>query len=121
MDYNWSDSSVIKMMKEAKGLLDPYATSAEIMHLTRCIMEDKAEVITNVNHVVRSLVERSVFEFTKLRIASEWSVRPVRILLVTSVSGRLAPESGIIYRTSIVTRYYESFFFLKTIFRRVSH
>lgn len=59
------------MVKRAKLLLDSDAIAADVMHLTRCIIEDELDINTNVNSVVHSLIERSVFEYSKIQIASE--------------------------------------------------
>jgi len=70
-NYNLSDNSVIEMVKRAKALLDPDATAADVIHLTRCIIEDESDVNINVNSMVHNLIERSIFEFSKIQIASE--------------------------------------------------
>lgn len=71
INYKWSDSSIIGMVKNAKLLLGTDATAADVLHLTRCMMEDEADNYINVDFIVRSLIQRSVFEFSKIHIASE--------------------------------------------------
>lgn len=71
VDYYLSDEMVIDVMKRAKMLSEPDATAAEIMHLTRRIVEHETDVKANVNFIVYGLYQRGVFEFTKKNIASK--------------------------------------------------
>lgn len=71
MDYYLSDAMIIDVMKRAKLLSDPDATAAEVMHLTRCIVEHEADIKVNVNRIVYGLYERGIFEFIKKMIASK--------------------------------------------------
>lgn len=71
VNYNLSDEMLIEIMKMAKSLSDVGATAAEVIHLTRCIVEYKADSKVNVSYMVHGLIERSVFEFTKKQIASK--------------------------------------------------
>lgn len=71
VNYNLSDEMLIEIMKTAKSLSDVGATAAEVIHLTRCIVEFKADSKVNVGYMIHGLIERSVFEFTKKQIASE--------------------------------------------------
>lgn len=62
---------IIELVKKAKLLSRLDAPAAEIIHLTQCIVEYEADVNVNVDFFVHGLFERSVFEFTKKKIASK--------------------------------------------------
>lgn len=66
-----TDDMIIELVKRAKLLSPLDAPADEIIHLTRCIVEHEADVHVNVDFIVHGLFERSVFEFTKKKIASK--------------------------------------------------
>lgn len=68
---SFTDEVVMNTITMAKSMLDPGATTAEIIKLTNQILEHELDQIGNVNYVVNGLLERSIFEFCKKNIASK--------------------------------------------------
>lgn len=58
-------------MKEAESLSGLDAVAADIIDLTKCMVEYEADAQDVVKYMVDGLTERSVFEFAKKNIASE--------------------------------------------------
>lgn len=71
VDYGLADEIMIGMIEQAKLLSGPDAFAADIINLTKCMVEYEADVKFNVGYMINGLTERAVFEFTKKKIAGE--------------------------------------------------
>ncbi|XP_025191720.1 uncharacterized protein LOC112591971 [Melanaphis sacchari] len=71
VDYYISDEMVIETIERAKSLSEPNVSAANLIHLTKCIIEYEADVKSNVDYMVSGLTERAVFEFTKKKISEK--------------------------------------------------
>lgn len=88
INYHVSDQTVIDIVKKAKSLLEPDAVAADVIHLARCIIEYEADVNHVAQYMVKGLVERSVFEFAKKKIASNYNIK-YNISLYEYVTGNV--------------------------------
>lgn len=71
-DENYGDLSenmIISIIKKAKNLSQPDSTAEEVIFLTRRIVEHNADITANVNYVMNGLIKRSIFEYTKKKVA----------------------------------------------------
>lgn len=62
---------VIETIERAKSLSAPNVSAADLINLTKCLIEYEADVKSNVEFMVSGLTERAVFEFTKKKISGE--------------------------------------------------
>lgn len=73
VDYRLSDAMMFEIIARAKLLSEPGASGADIINLIRRVTEYEADVKNNVDYFVTSLAERTVFEFTKKKIAGKYT------------------------------------------------
>lgn len=71
VDYFLSDKMVIETIERAKSLSASNVSAADLIHLTKCLIEYEADVKGNVEYMVSGLTERAVFEFTKKKISGK--------------------------------------------------
>ncbi|XP_028044449.1 uncharacterized protein LOC113559706 [Rhopalosiphum maidis] len=71
VDYFLSDEIVLQTLERAKSLSEPNVSAADLIHLTKCLIEYEADVKSNVAYMVSGLTERAVFEFTKKKISEK--------------------------------------------------
>ncbi|CAH1731101.1 unnamed protein product [Aphis gossypii] len=71
VDYFLSDKMVIETIERAKSLSAPNVSAADLINLTKCLIEYEADVKSNVEYMVSGLTERAVFEFTKKKISEK--------------------------------------------------